>query len=197
MTDGEMGDGARVLAVNVVHEVIPDPGGRVGVTAIDKRPVTGRVAVRALGLEGDRVMDERDHGGLDQAVYVFAREDASWWEQELGRDIPPGLFGENITTVGLDVTGARIGERWQVGSAVLEVVKPRIPCSTFQRRMGEPRWVKRFMLNGAPGAYCRVIQEGEVGVGDVIATILRPPTGITIGEAIAKRGSAANRDAAE
>jgi MOSC domain-containing protein YiiM len=180
---------AQVLTVNIVHQVIPDVGGTVGVTAIDKRPVTGRVRIRTLGLHGDRVMDVKHHGGPDKAVYVFAREDAIEWENELGREIAPGLFGENLTTIGLDVSNALVGEQWAVGSAVLQVVAPRIPCSTFARRMGEPRWVKRFMMRGAPGAYCRVIKEGDVAAGDRIDIIERPDAGMTIADMILSKAA--------
>jgi MOSC domain-containing protein YiiM len=123
---------ARVLAVNVTHALIPDRLGSLPLTGIDKRARQGRVAVRTLGVEGDQLYDTAHHGGPDQAVYVYAGEDARWWSAELGRDIRPGQFGENLTTAGVDVTSAVIGERWAVGpKLVLEVAKPRIPCRTF------------------------------------------------------------------
>lgn len=134
--------GAQITAVNVVHEILPDPYGDTPVTAIDKRPVGGRVEVHALGLTGDRQCDTRNHGGRDQALYAYADEDADWWAGHLGRVIPPGSFGENVRTSGLDVTGAEIGERWRIGDGpaalVVEVTMPRIPCQMFAHRMGEP-----------------------------------------------------------
>ncbi|GAB3593897.1 MOSC domain-containing protein [Angustibacter peucedani] len=175
-----------IEAVCVVHEVHPDEGGDVGETAIDKRPVVGRVAVRQLGLHGDKQLDVAHHGGRDQAVYAYAGEDASYWAGELDRDISPGLFGENLRTTGVAVTGAVIGERWRIGGeddgTVVEVTAPRTPCATFQRWLDEPRWVKRFTEHGAPGAYLRVVREGSVGAGDRVEVEHRPAHGVTIGE---------------
>lgn len=143
-----------------------------GMTGIGKRPVPGPVRVVApgpkatglgSGLEGDAICDRRHHGGDHQAVYAYAREDLDLWEQLLGRELPGGLFGENLTTSGIDLNAARIGERWQVGAdLVLEVASARIPCRTFQGAMGEAGWVKRFTEEARPGAYLRVIEEGSV-----------------------------------
>ncbi len=180
---------ARIAAVNVVKALVPDLRGDLDETAIDKRPVAERVAVRApgpagVGLAGDQVVDTRHHGGRDQAVYAYAAEDRDWWAAELGRDLAPGSFGQNLDTEGVDVTGAVIGERWQVGDdgLVLEVTSPRIPCATFQGFMNEPRWVKRFTDHGAPGAYLRVVGEGTVGAGDSVTVTDRPPHGVTVGD---------------
>lgn len=180
---------ARIAAVNVVQALVPDLRGDLDETAIDKRPVAERVAVRApgpagVGLTGDQVVDTRHHGGRDQAVYAYAVEDRDWWAGELGRDLAPGSFGQNLDTEGLDVTGAVIGERWQVGDdgLLLEVTSPRIPCATFQGFMNEPRWVKRFTDHGAPGAYLRVVGEGSVGAGDGVTVTERPPHGVTVGD---------------
>jgi MOSC domain-containing protein YiiM len=173
---------ARLLAVNVVHALIPDLSGNVEQTAIDKRPVAGRVAVRALGVDGDSQSDTRHHGGPDQAVYAYASEDAAWWAAELDRTVDPGNLGENLTTSGVDVTGAVVGERWRIGTAELQVRSPRIPCTTFQSFWDVPRLVKRFTAHGAPGAYLAVRAEGEIGAGDVIEVVGRPAHGLTIGE---------------
>lgn len=178
---------ALVEAVCVVHEVRRDDPRKGTLTAIDKRPVEHRLAVHRLGLDGDQQMDTSDHGGPDKAVYAYAGEDIAWWAGHLGRDIEPGAFGENLRTTGLDVTAAVIGERWAVGDedsggVVLEVTMPRIPCSTFQRWMGEPQWVRRFTEHGAPGAYLRVVTEGTVAAGDRIAVVRRPPHGVSIGD---------------
>jgi MOSC domain-containing protein YiiM len=172
----------RLLAVSVVHAPIPDSSGQDEQTAIDKRPVTGRVAVHRLGVGGDRQCDTRHHGGPDKAVYAYAGEDAAWWAGELGREVPPGRFGENLTTAGVDVTGAVIGERWRVGTVELQVRSPRIPCRTFQAFWDVPQLVKRFTVHGAPGAYLAVVREGELGAGDDVEVVDRPGHGLTVGE---------------
>ncbi|MFE2067286.1 MOSC domain-containing protein [Streptomyces sp. NPDC059467] len=159
-----------------------------GVTGIDKRPVDGAVRVAApgpkgttgSGLAGDAVCDLRHHGGDDQAVYAYAREDLDTWGEELGRPLPNGCFGENLTTNGLNVSDALIGERWRIGSeVVLEVTSGRIPCRTFQGHLGERGWVKRFTRKGASGAYLRVIEPGEIRAGDPIEIVHRPEHGVT------------------
>lgn len=185
----------HVRSVNVVHALVPDPRGDLDVTAIDKRGVPGRVAVGPLGLDGDEQHDTRHHGGTEQAVYAYAAEDAAWWAGELGYDVHPGQFGENLTTSGVDVTGAVIGERWQVGDdgLLLEVSSPRLPCTTFQGWMDEPRWVKRFTDHGAPGAYLRVLVPGTVGAGDRVEVVHRPEHGVTIGEVLVVRRVADDR----
>ncbi|MFI7328822.1 MOSC domain-containing protein [Streptomyces rubiginosohelvolus] len=160
-----------------------------GLSGIDKRPVEGPVEVRdpgpkgvgGSGLAGDAVSDLRHHGGSDQAVYAFAREDLDAWERELGgRTLANGVFGENFTTLGLDVSGALIGERWRVGAdLVLEVTSGRIPCRTFAEHVGEQGWVKRFTQRGVTGAYLRVIEPGTVRAGDPVAIVHRPDHEIT------------------
>lgn len=178
----------RVLSVNVgvPHE---SRWTRARVTGIDKRPVEGPVAVSApgpkgtgaVGLAGDHAYDVRDHGGDDQAVYAYAREDLDHWADVLGRELPAGVFGENLTTSGLDVNGALVGERWRVGDhVVLEVTLPRTPCRTFAGWMGEPRWVKRFAQELRPGAYLRVVRPGDVRAGDRVVVEHRPTDAPTI-----------------
>ena len=191
---------ARIASVNVVHALFPDVRGDLDRTAIDKRPVEGRVPVSApgdggVGLAGDQIYDTRHHGGRDQAVYAYAVEDLAWWAAELGRGLAPGQFGENLSTEGVDVTGAVVGERWQVGDdgLVLEVTCPRIPCATFQGFLGEPHWVKRFTEHGACGAYLRVVVEGTVGAGDVVTVIHRPDHGVTIGDVFVPRQADTDR----
>ncbi|MFE2325978.1 MOSC domain-containing protein [Streptomyces sp. NPDC059385] len=161
-----------------------------GVTGHGKRPVPGPVRVfapgpRATGLgsgvEGDAVCDRRHHGGDHQAVYAYAREDLDWWEGELGRELPGGIFGENFTTSGIDVNGALIGDRWRVGpDLLLEVASARIPCRTFQGALGEHAWVKRFTQGIRPGAYLRVIEEGHVSPGDPVEIVHRPDHDVTV-----------------
>lgn len=160
-----------------------------GGTGIDKRPAEGAVRVAApgakgvagSGVAGDEVCDIRHHGGNDQAVYAYAREDLDAWERLLGHPLTNGSFGENLTTYGLDVSGAKIGERWRVGpDLLLEVTSGRIPCQTFQGHLGETKWVRRFTQEGAPGAYLRVIEPGEIRGGDPIEVVHRPGHDITV-----------------
>jgi MOSC domain-containing protein YiiM len=161
----------------------------ISLTGIDKRPVDHAVTVSVpamkgvggSGLGGDEVCDRRHHGGPDQAVYAYAAEDLASWSAEIGRELRSGSFGENLTTVGLDVSGALIGERWRIGErVVLEVSVPRIPCRTFAEFVQEPRWIKRFTERAAPGAYLRVITPGEIRAGDTIEVIHRPDHDVTI-----------------
>ncbi|MGA7203369.1 MAG: MOSC domain-containing protein [Specibacter sp.] len=171
-----------VLAVCRVHELHPDEGS-VGVTAIDKRPIMGPVHVRPLGLYGDLQADRNNHGGPDQAIYAYSQDDADYWAAELGRDIPPGLFGENLRIRGIDASGAVIGQRWRIGEHVLlEVTSPRVPCATFARRLGEPQWVKRFTQAGRIGTYLRVVHKGKLAAGDSIRIEYTPDHGITVGK---------------
>ncbi|MCS5505459.1 MOSC domain-containing protein [Curtobacterium flaccumfaciens] len=171
-----------VTAVCRVDRLLPDSG-IIGVTAIDKRPVTGSVRVRPLGLRADVQANRKYHGGVDQAVYAYADEDAAYFADLLECEVPPGLFGENLRTSGIDVTGAVTGERWRIGDTlVLEVTVPRTPCGTFARRMGIDGWVKRFADEGRPGAYFRVVKSGSVAAGDPIEVTYRPEHGVTIGE---------------
>jgi MOSC domain-containing protein YiiM len=182
----------RLTAVCVVHAIIPNPGEEPDVTAIDKRPRAGRLAVGAEGFVLDTQLDRRFHGGDQQALYAYADEDASWWATELGREIAPGLFGENLRTSGIDVTGARIGERWRVGegndAVELEVTMPRTPCMTFQKRMGLERWVKRFTRAGMPGAYLAVLTPGRtLAAGDPVTVTWAPGHGVTVADLLSGR----------
>ncbi|MGH3320583.1 MAG: MOSC domain-containing protein [Streptosporangiaceae bacterium] len=174
----------RVISVNVGRAFAAEWAGRLKRTAIDKRPVEAPVGVRRLGLAGDEQADTKHHGGPDQAVYAYAREDLDWWAESLGRLLPDGAFGENLTVRGVDVTGALLGERWRVGTALLEVTAPRIPCSVFRNWMGERGWVKRFADASRVGAYFRVLEEGEVAAGDPLTVVCRPEPRVTIAEAV-------------
>lgn len=154
-------------------------------TAIGKAPANGPVRATRLGLDGDAVGSPDVHGGVDMAVYAFAREDLDDWQRELGLTLPDGWFGENLTTYGLDVNAALVGERWRIGEALFEIAKVRIPCNTFQVRMAEagapPRgWVRRFTEAARPGPYLRVLEEGVIRAGDPIEVVHRPDHGITV-----------------
>ncbi|MFB6816109.1 MOSC domain-containing protein [Streptomyces sp. NPDC056347] len=182
--------GPRLLTVNAGRpEAVAYTDAPGGTTGIDKRPVDGPVRISdpgpkgtgGSGVAGDTVCDLRHHGGSDQAVYAFAREELDGWERELGRPLANGAFGENLTTRGVDVSGALIGERWRIGpDLVLEVTSGRIPCRTFAGHVDEPRWVKRFTRAAAPGAYLRVIEPGTVRAGDAIGIVHRPDHGVTV-----------------
>jgi MOSC domain-containing protein YiiM len=176
--------GARVISVNRGKETDLVIGGRPGRSAIDKRPVAGPVAVGSLGLDGDECADKQSHGGFEQAVYVYAREDLDWWTEQLARELPNGIFGENLTTSGMSVTTALIGEIWQVGTAVVQITSPRIPCETFKSWLDEPRWVKRFADAGRTGAYLRVMSEGSVQAGDEVTVLGRPDQAVTVAESL-------------
>ncbi|MEH1031136.1 MOSC domain-containing protein [Micromonospora profundi] len=180
---------STIVSVNLAVPE-PNPAKGVGVTGINKQPVGHAVTVRApgpkttglhSGLVGDRIFDVEHHGGDDQAVYAYALEDYGWWQARLGRRLPNGLFGENLTTEGVDVNGAVIGERWRVGALlVLQPTFGRIPCATFQHKMGEPGWVKTFARASRPGAYLRVLEPGEVRAGDPVTVEDRPSHGVSI-----------------
>jgi MOSC domain-containing protein YiiM len=184
---------ASVLSVNVARvRTNPDPRAQSKVTGIDKVAATEPVAVRApgpmhggvgSGLVGDTIGNQNVHGGDDQAVYAYAREDLDAWEIQLQRQLTHGMFGENLTTSGIDVTAARIGERWRIGTdgLVLEVSAPRTPCRTFQAFLNLNHWIKTFVQAGKPGAYLRVISPGTVRAGDAITIDYRPEHDVTIG----------------
>jgi MOSC domain-containing protein YiiM len=174
-------ESGSVLAVCRVHQLIGDQG-NVGVTAIDKRPANGPVKVHKLGLRGDIQANRAHHGGEDQAVYAYSQADADYWAGALGRELPPGSFGENLRVSGIEATHAVTGEGWKVGPGVeLEVTSPRTPCATFQRRMKEPQWVKRFTDEGRVGTYLRVLHTGSIRAGDTIERTFVPRHGVTIG----------------
>lgn len=174
-----------VLSVNI-GRATPTNCSTPGVTGIDKRPTGQRVTVAApgrtgSGLAGDDVCDLRHHGGNDQAVYAYAREDLDGWQAELGRNLPDGGFGENLTTSGIDITQSVIGETWLVGTdLLLQVSVPRIPCRTFAGFIGERGWVRRFTENACTGTYLRVLRPGTVQAGDCIEVVDRPQHGVTV-----------------
>jgi MOSC domain-containing protein YiiM len=157
----------------------------IGRTSIDKAPVVGPVEVHTLGLAGNQVSNTRHHGGPDQAVYAFAREELDWWAEQLGDELRDGEFGENLTTQGLPVDDSEVGERWRIGSVLLEVASIRIPCHNFKSWMGRgghdnTAWVRRFADHGRTGAYLRVLQPGVLTAGDPVEVVHRPGHGVTV-----------------
>ena len=172
----------NLVSVNVGGARQFDYRGRPAVSAIWKSPVMGRVAARGVNLAGDDQADREAHGGPDKAVYAYAIEDTGWWAKELGRSLEYGEFGENLTTEGIDVTNALIGERWEIGSTVLEVSEPRVPCWRLAVRMEDNGFPRRFTKAGRPGAYLRIAAEGTLGSGDEIRIVERPDHDLTIGD---------------
>src|SRR6266498_3679663 len=171
---------ARVLSINVGRAREFDYNGRPAKSAIWKSPVAGRIAARGVNLAGDDQADRKAHGGPDKAVYAYAVEDVRWWERELGRTLAHGQFGENLTMEGIAVSDALVGERWKIGSAVLEVSEPRVPCWRLGVRMNDPRFPRRFTEALRPGAYLRIIVEGSLSAGDEIRVVERPNHDLTI-----------------
>ena len=151
--------------------------GRTVRTGLWKQPVQGRLHVHDLGLEGDVNADKRYHGGNQKALYAYAAEDIAWWESELGRELGAGFFGENLTLSGVDVCEALVGERWEVGTAMVEVTEPRTPCWKLAAKVGDPRFERRFARANRPGAYLSVVRPGEVKAGDAVRLAWTPPRG--------------------
>jgi MOSC domain-containing protein YiiM len=172
--------GGRVLSVNVGRPREFEYNGRPAKSAIWKSPVAGRVRARGVNLDGDDQADRKAHGGPDKAVYAYAIEDARWWKHEVGRSLQYGEFGENLTTEGIAVNDALVGERWEIGTAVLEVSEPRVPCWRLGVRMNDQMFVRRFTEAMRPGTYLRIIGEGDLSAGDEIRVIHRPDHGLTI-----------------
>ncbi|CCH33666.1 MOSC domain-containing protein [Actinosynnema sp. NPDC047251] len=174
----------HVLSVNIGARADFEPA-VIGHTGHDKRPVSGAVRISApagpgSGLAGDHISDGRSHGGPDQAVYAYSREDLDTWSAELGRDLAPGIFGENLTTVGVDPTNAVVGERWRIGGTLLQVTDPRIPCRTFVGVMDVQGWMKLFTERALCGTYFRVLEPGSVTAGDEIVLVDRPDHDVTV-----------------
>src|SRR5215475_11457922 len=170
----------KVLSVNVGGVREFDYGGRPARSAIWKFPVVGRITARGVNLAGDDQADRKAHGGPDKAVYAYAVEDARWWEQEIGRSLAYGEFGENLTTESIEVNDAFIGERWEIGTTVLEVSEPRVPCWRLGVRMNDQLFPRRFTEASRPGTYLRIVVEGDVGAGDEIRVIERPNHDLTV-----------------
>jgi MOSC domain-containing protein YiiM len=170
----------RVVSVNVGRPAPLATGRRVVPSAIVKPPVSGPVAVRGVNLAGDEQADKVHHGGPDQAVYAYASEDAAYWGELIGRELGPGAFGENLTLAGVDVSGARIGERWRIGTAELRVAGPRVPCFKLEANLGVPGFQRAFLQAGRPGAYLAITREGVLEAGDAVEIVQRPEHDVTV-----------------
>ena len=181
MSGGPPEPGPRVASVNIARARLLMMNTGPHKTGIFKQPVAGRVELRDDAVAGDRVVDTAVHGGYDKAVYAYAAEDYAWWQEQLGRELSPGWFGENLTTAGIAIGDAAIGERWRVGTALLEVSEPRQPCSTLGAKMGDQRFVRAFARALRLGTYLRIIEPGDVGAGEAIEVVERPDHGVTIG----------------
>jgi MOSC domain-containing protein YiiM len=171
-----------VESVNVGRPRAVEWRGQTVMTAIWKAPVAGRVPVRDDRLDGDEQANREAHGGADKALYAYAAQDLDWWVEQLGRELVPGSFGENLTIRGIEVSAAVIGERWRVGETLLEVAQPRIPCFKLGIRMGSQRFPRQFAAAGRPGAYLRVLTEGGVAAGDPAEVVHRPAHGLTVAD---------------
>ena len=171
----------RVVAVNVGQPRTVNWHGRTVNTAIWKHSVPGRHRLRGVNIDGDDQADRRVHGGPTKSVYAYAVEDYTWWATTLGIELEPGTFGDNLTVDGVDLTDCVVGERWRIGSAVLRVTEPRIPCFKLGLRMGDAGFVERFADAGRPGTYLAIETEGELGADDPISLLHRPDHGVTIG----------------
>ena len=170
----------KLLSVNVGGARQFEYNGHAARSAIWKEPVAGRVWVRGVNLDGDDQADREAHGGPDKAVYAYAVEDTRWWEEALERSLEAGVFGENLTTEGVAVNSAVVGERWRVGTTVLEVSEPRVPCWRLGVRMDDTLFIRRFTEALRPGSYLRIVEEGELGTGDEIQVVDRPDHGLSV-----------------
>jgi MOSC domain-containing protein YiiM len=168
-----------LLSVNVGGPREVQWAGRTVRTSIWKYPAEGRVTFRGINLAGDAQSDRRVHGGPDKAIYAYATEDYAWWEAELHTKLAPGTFGENLTTTGIDLAAAVVGEEWSVGTGRLRVTQPRMPCFKLGIRMGDAAFVQRFDEAGRYGIYLRIEREGDLAVGEGIELVSRPAHGLT------------------
>jgi len=171
----------KVLSVNIAKRIHTGEWTcSEGRTGIDKEPVSGPVELKDNRVAGDSVIDRKAHGGYDKAVYAYSIEDANWWEGVIGRELRNGSFGENLTVQGIELNSSLIGERWSVGSCILEVSEPRIPCRVFAGFWDRPTLIKEFTDARRSGTYLRIIEEGKVSAGDEIKVISKPSHKITV-----------------
>ena len=172
--------GGLVVSVNVGTPREFSLDGKRHTSAIWKEPVADRVPVRGVNVAGDDQADRINHGGPDKAIYAYALEDYDWWSGQLGIELAPGTFGENLTLAGVEVNQALVGERWRVGNTVLEVAQPRLPCYKLANRMGDRAFARRFAAASRWGAYLRIVEEGDVAAGDAVTVLSRPDHSVTV-----------------
>ena len=158
----------KLLSINIGKERQQQRNDYVETTGIYKMPVDGPVEIKSLGIEGDAICDKKNHGGPDQALYIYGGADYAWWEQEIGQKLAPGTFGDNLTISELESAAFNVGDTLHIGEVTLQVTSPRIPCGTFATRMGDPQWVKKFRAAERPGLYVRVVKEGVIKAGDPV-----------------------------
>lgn len=173
---------STIVSVNVGRQQVVEFRGRMVTTGIYKEPVEGPVRVAGVNLTGDDQADRRAHGGTHKAVYAYASEDYAWWSSQLDRLIPPGMFGDNLTTAGIDVNGAVVGQHWHIGDVVLEVSEPRVPCYKLGIKMGDPRFPVAFSSADRPGTYLRIVVEGSLSAGDAVELGPAPEHGLTVAD---------------
>ncbi|GAA3720467.1 MOSC domain-containing protein [Gordonia hankookensis] len=192
MTAGDPPTGVVLAVCAATDDVILDA---IGASGIDKRPLAGRISVGELGLVPDHVVDTKHHGGIEQAVYAYSEREALRWAEELGRELPPGWFGENLRIDGLPITDAVVGERWEIGDdgLVVETTIPRTPCRVFAAWAEEDQWIKRFLDRADTGSYLRVVTPGSVGAGDAVRLVHRPDHRVTVRDLLS--GTAADAHA--
>ena len=158
----------KLLSINIGKERQQQRKDHVETTGIYKEPLEGSVEIKSLGIESDAICDTKHHGGVDQALYIYGGADYAWWSKEIGKELVPGTFGDNLTISDLESASFNVGDTIHVGEVTLQVTSPRIPCGTFARRMDDPQWVKKFRAAERPGLYVRVIKEGVIKAGDEV-----------------------------
>jgi MOSC domain-containing protein YiiM len=173
----------QLLSVNIGLPQTVTWKGRTVTTGIFKAPVNSRVQMRRLNLDGDRQADLAVHGGPDKAVYAYPGEHYTYWRGEFpGMELPWGMFGENFTVAGLSEETVNIGDRFRIGSGIIMVTQPRVPCYKLAAKFGREDIIKRFLVSGRSGFYCKVLQEGEVGAGDAIEAVSRDGHTVTVAD---------------
>lgn len=173
---------SSIISVNVGVQKAVEYRGHAVSTGIYKSSVEGRVRAEGVNLVGDDQADRRVHGGIDKAVYAYASEDYQWWSDQLGHSLAPGTFGDNLTTEGVEVGAAVVGQQWRVGDVVLEVSEPRVPCYKLGIRMNDPEFPTLFSAADRPGTYLRIVEEGSLAAGDRIEIGPTPEHGLTVAE---------------
>ncbi len=173
---------SSIISVNVGVQKAVEYRGHAVSTGIYKSPVEGRVRAEGVNLVGDDQADRRVHGGIDKAVYAYASEDYQWWSDQLGHSLAPGTFGDNLTTEGIEVGAAVVGQQWRVGDVVLEVSEPRVPCYKLGIRMNDPEFPTLFSAADRPGTYLRIVEEGSLAAGDRIEIGPAPEHGLTVAD---------------